>query len=124
VVGIRLKVQDANTARVQLFSDLAAAGGQNGFRNFDFPLTELSAHHFAIDFDFDNDTVEYFVDGAPTDTFNDFSATQLGSLQFITNSWSAASTVTINEIGLSVIPEPASLILMTLGGTAFLRRNR
>ena len=51
--------------------------------------------------DFDNDTATYYTNGVVTHSFTDFEATQLGQIQFNTDSdWSDASTVVINEMGL------------------------
>jgi hypothetical protein len=125
-VGIRLKLQDASTARVQLFSDLSAGGSQNGFRNYDYPLTELSAQSFAIAFDFDNDLVDYYVNDALTESFADFSATQLGTLQFSSNSsWDPDHVVSVEQMGIVFIPEPSTFSLAGLGAIcAFLIRRR
>lgn len=126
VVGIRLKLQDASTARVQLYSDLAAAGFQNGFRNFDFALSELSAQSFAIAFDFDNDTVDYYYNGSLTNSFSDFSAAQLGTIQFSSNTaWDPDHVVSIEQMGVVAIPEPATLGLIAAfgGGILFIRRR-
>jgi hypothetical protein len=126
VVGIRLKLQDASTARVQMYSDLSAGGFQNGFRNFDFALSELTAQSFAIAFDFDNDTVDYYHNGSVTNSFSDFSASQIGTMQFSSNSsWDPGHTVSIEQLGLVAIPEPATMGLLGAFGGAilFLRRR-
>ena len=126
VVGIRLKLEDAATARVQMYSDLSAAGFQNGFRNFDFALSELAAQRFAIEFDFDNDTVDYYYNGSVTNSFSDFSAAQVGTLQFSSNAgWDPDHVVSIEQLGLVAIPEPATLgLLGAFGGAILFFRRR
>lgn len=102
VAGINLKLENATTARIQLFSDLSAGGNQNGFRNYDFPLTNSAALSLAIVLDYDSSTVEYFTNGVLTETFSDFAGTGIGTLQFSTASgWSSNHVVSINSLGFS-----------------------
>ncbi|WP_168433489.1 PEP-CTERM sorting domain-containing protein [Pontiella sulfatireligans] len=124
LAGIRLEKDSATTARIRLFTDLTGTAG--GFRNYAYSLTEAGGANVAIEFDFDNNTVEYFIDGDSKQTFSDFEATQLGTLVFNTDAaWIAGSTVSINEMGLDVIPEPATLGLIVAfgGGILFIRRR-
>jgi hypothetical protein len=99
IAGIRLQVFDSSTARVQLFGDYA--GTAAGYRNFEFGLTNAVAVSFAIEFDFDNGTATYSTNGVQTHSFTDFEATQLGQIQFNTDSvWPVTSTVVIDQMGL------------------------
>jgi hypothetical protein len=102
VAGINLKVQDAATARVQLFYDGVDAGNQNNFRNFDFPLTNATAQSFMIEIDYDTATVQYYTNGVPyTTDYQAFAGTQLGTLQFSCNgSWDLDHVVSIAQMGV------------------------
>lgn len=99
IAGIRLAVFDATTARIQLFGDFA--GTAQAFRNFEFGLVNNESITAAIEIDFDNGTATYSTNGVVTHSFTDFEATQLGQIQFNTDSvWPTTSTVVINQMGL------------------------
>ncbi len=95
--GIRLKRQDATTARLQLFHN------DTNFRSFDFALTNLSGIAAAIEFDFDAGTATYYTNGVQTHAFSNFTnASQVATIRFNTdNNWSTNSVVKIGKMGFS-----------------------
>ena len=78
-------------------------------------LSHSTRYGIAIEFDFDNDTLEFFADGNSIRTVTDFNATEFSQLKFFTNNpWTANSTVSLDSMGLLQIPEPETYAL-TLG---------
>jgi len=121
VAGMNLRLLNATTAQIQLHCNLSAGGDQNGFRNFDFPLTNAAAPSLAIVMDYNTSTVKYYVDGAVTHTFTDFDGAPIASLQFFTAAgWSANHVVSIDSMGLSQYNEAAAPVLaVDFDGTQF-----
>ncbi len=87
----------------------ATNSGSNG-SPWDWGKTEGvtdGAGHFVLQFDFDNDTVDYYVDGVKTKSFTDFNADTFSRLMFqkLGEGWAdAASSVVLNEFGVSQMP--------------------
>jgi len=98
VAAIRLQVQDGTNAVITAYTS-TASGAQ--YRNLaTFGLTNNTPVAAAVEFDIDNNTVTYFVDGAQANSFSDFNGTQVGQLQFFTqNGWSSNSVVVIDQMG-------------------------
>lgn len=117
VVGLNLFAEKGTEARIR-FSASSAGGWQGS--GFDYAgylanLKEDRTMRLAIEFDLDNDTATYFVNGTVGKTISDFNAISLAQIKFFTDrKWSALGTVKINEMGLlqlpSIVPEaPISL---------------
>ena len=99
IAAVRLTVQDATTARVQMFGDFTSGAT---YRAFDFSLADTNGLSCAIDFDFDADTATYSTNGVETHSFTNFQGTQVESLQFNTSStWTTNSVAAMNAIGFS-----------------------
>lgn len=94
---IQLTVLDASTARIQLSGDFTSGSAS---QDFDYGLSSTTGAAVAIEFDFDNDTADYYVNGVKTNSFTDFQAAQLGQIVFFTESWAAESVVKINQMAL------------------------
>lgn len=121
--GIAIELLADNTVRVQQFA------GDTSYRSTIMGLVE-GAHTFSIDFNFATDTSEYWVDGTNTYSFTDFGVTNSvedisGMVVTTAGSWTtAASSISIDSMGLSVIPEPATIGMLGLGAllTLLIRR--
>jgi hypothetical protein len=130
IAQIIFEVDSATSTRLR-FATETDTGGK--FRNFAYGLTQSSPVDMTIEFDFDNNTVRYLLDGSETHSFDDFSGTEIGQLIYVksgdgTDDWvTAASSVTINSMGLASVPEPATFAFLAgIGalGLGFYRRKR
>ncbi len=121
--GISIERLSATEVKVSQFA------GNTSYRTTLMGLVE-GAHTFAIDFNFATDTSVYWVDGGVRDSFTDFG--QLNSVEDIagmvlvtSGGWTtAASSLSIDSMGLSVIPEPATLGMVAVVGGALLFMRR
>lgn len=115
--GIAIEVLGDSTVKVSQFA------GDTSFRTTILGLVE-GAHTFSIDFNFADDTSAYWVDGSVINSFTDFG--QLNSVEDIagmvlvtSGGWStAASSLSIDSMGLSMVPEPATIGMLGLGALA------
>jgi hypothetical protein len=109
IAGLRLRVQDSSTARLQIFGNFGGTISQ--YRSFDYPMSYSNGVQLAMEFDFDADTASYYVDGIETHSWTNFTGSQLETLQFDVNStWSSNNVVVIDAFGLYqenvAAPEP------------------
>ena len=119
VAGIEVGLVGGN-ARVRMWS----LGESNAYyRTFNYTgLTDSSGHSYSVEIDFDNDTIDYVVDGTTEYSFTDFAGTELAGLVLSLNGdgtadWAtAASSISIDSMGVDVIPEPATVGMIGLGG--------
>lgn len=119
------EVDSASSTRLRLAAPTDSGGN---YRNFSYGLTQPSPVSAAIEFDFDLDTVRYLVDGVETHSFTGFTATEIGQMTYIkSGTWgTAASSITIDSMGLTAVPEPATLTLicgLTALGIVSIRRR-
>ena len=107
ITGLNLYAEKGTDAKIR-FSATSATGWQG--KGFDYAghladLKESRPMRFTIDFDLDNDTVTYFVNGTAIKTISDFNASSIAQIKFFTDSkWSTQSTVTIKEMGFMQLP--------------------
>ena len=75
--------------------------GNSNFRSTAFNYVESSAVTAAIEFDFDNDTIDYLLNGSVVESFA-FTGVNIGRLSYVLNgSWTtAASTVSVDHLKL------------------------
>ena len=130
IAGIRLKLNDG-ASRIQMFTDSTETGAQNNFHNVDFAaLTGNPAQNLAIELDYNTGGIEYIVNGETVRNFTNFAKVDIGSFQLSTSGgsgfWSPDNTVSVNSMGLSMVPEPStgSMILLGMGGLAAVRLLR
>jgi hypothetical protein len=112
VALLQLEKDSDTTARLRF------ASGNASYRNYAVGLTGSSTT-ISIDFNMAAATAEYFVNGASEWTFSGQTyAGNIGGLIFTkAGTWStAASSVSIDSMGLSVIPEPATMGLFSAAG--------
>lgn len=127
IAGIEMGV-NAGQGRMRMWT----MGASNSyFRTFNFNLVEAAGATAEVRFDFDNDTVAYYVDGAEEYSFSDFSGTEFAGMVYTTSGdgtadWATpASSLSIDAMGVDVIPEPAVLGLISVAGLMlFLSRKR
>lgn len=118
------EVDSASTTRLRLAAPTDAGGN---YRNFSYGLTQASPVSVSIEFDFDSDTVRYLVDGSETHSFTGFTATEIGQMTYVkSGAWgTAASSVTIDSMGLTTVPEPTTVALICgLAGLVFVSVRR
>ena len=130
IAGIRLKLNNG-ASQIQMFTDSTATGFQNNYHNIDFAaLTGNPAQNLAIELDYNTGGIEYIVNGVTVQKFTNFNGVAIGSFQLSTSggsgSWSSDNIVSVNSMGLSMIPEPStgSMILLGMGGLAAVRLLR
>ncbi|MDA0324235.1 MAG: PEP-CTERM sorting domain-containing protein, partial [Verrucomicrobia bacterium] len=93
-------------------------------------LTGNPAQNLAIELDYNTGGIEYIVNGVTVQKFTNFNGVAIGSFQLSTSggsgSWSSDNIVSVNSMGLSMIPEPStgSMILLGMGGLAAVRLLR
>ncbi|MCP5548890.1 MAG: hypothetical protein H7A50_16125 [Akkermansiaceae bacterium] len=119
-----------STSSTRLRASTTTAGG-SAFRTLgSFGLSNSTATTVGVEFDFDNDTVRYLLNGAEQYLFTDFNGTDIGQMLYVkngdgTSDWATSATsVSIDSMGLSAIPEPTAALLGGLGFLALLRRRR
>ncbi len=122
LANIFFEVDSATTVRLRMASD------NSNYRNYAYTLTEAAGISARIDFNFADDTAEYFIDDVSQHSFDNFTtAANIGQiLMGKGGAWTtAASSLDIDEIGLSVIPEPATLgMVAAVGGAILFIRRR
>ncbi|NDV63184.1 PEP-CTERM sorting domain-containing protein [Puniceicoccales bacterium CK1056] len=130
VANIIWQVDTASTTRLRA-STIANAGATQYFRQYNSTgLTQSTAVTLAIEFDFDNDTVRYLLDGVEEFSATDFSGDGISGWVYSKGgAWTSTETsLTLESMGLSqVVPEPSTYALVTsLCVLAFLvvRRRR
>jgi hypothetical protein len=114
VALINVEKDTATTSRIRF-----AAANAN-YRNYAYTLSE-GAHTAKVDFNLATGTAEYFIDGESKVSFSGQTyAGNIGGMTFVKNgSWTTAgSSVSIDSMGLSVIPEPATLGMIGFFGAA------
>ena len=136
IAGIRLKLNDG-ASQIQMYTDSTDSGAQNNFHNIDFAaLTGNPAQNLAIELDYNTGGIKYLVNGVTVQNYTNFNKVAIGSLQLTTSGvnnspttgtfWSPDNTVSVNSMGLSMVPEPStgSMILLGMGGLAAVRLLR
>jgi hypothetical protein len=136
IAGIRLKLNDG-ASQIQMYTDSTDSGAQNNFHNIDFAaLTGNPAQNLAIELDYNTGGIKYLVNGDTVKNYTNFNKVAIGSLQLTTSGvngspttgtfWSPDNTVSVNSMGLSMVPEPStgSMILLGMGGLAAVRLLR
>jgi hypothetical protein len=117
ITGLNLYAENATDAKIR-FSATSTTGWQG--KGFDYAgyianLNEHRSMRLHIDFDLDNDTVTYFVNGTAVKTISDFNASSIAQIKFFTDSqWSAQSSVKIKEMGLIQLPAVTPAANITL----------
>jgi len=95
-----------------------------------YSLLQAAPVSLAIDFDFDNNTVDYLLNGTSlytsTSTTSQFWGTQAHTLSLVkAGTWGSNSTLSIDSFGLTQVPEPSSLLLVWSGlGTLYIFQRR
>jgi len=134
--SVLFKVNDSANVMVALLvlekdtessARLRFASANTKYRNVPVELTGFDTK-IAVDFNLANGTSEYFLNDVSQYTFSDLTyAGDIGSLVFVKNgSWSTPdSQVSIDSMGLSVIPEPATsgLLVFSAAVILFIRRR-
>ena len=126
IAGIELGIV-SGAGRIRLWT---TADGGSYYRSFAFNATEAAGALAEVRFDLDNDTVAYYIDGNEEYSWDDFNGANIGGMALTTSGdgiadWStAASSISIDEMGLNVIPEPATLGMMAIGGLFALMARR
>ncbi|NDV63185.1 hypothetical protein G0Q06_12035 [Puniceicoccales bacterium CK1056] len=103
VANIIWQVDTASTTRIRA-STIATAGTQQYFRNYNSTgLTQSTAVTLAIEFDFDNDTVRYLLDGVEEFSATDFSGDGISGWVYSKGGvWtSTATSLTLESMGLT-----------------------
>ncbi|MBI9019755.1 MAG: PEP-CTERM sorting domain-containing protein [Verrucomicrobia bacterium] len=126
IAGIELGII-GGAGRIRLWSNTS---GGAAYRSFAYNPTEAAGALVEVRFDFDNNTVDYVVDGNVEYSFTDFIGSNIGGMAYTTSGdttadWAtAASSVSIDAMGIDVIPEPATVGMLGLGAlvTMFVRR--
>ncbi len=121
VASISVEKDSATTTRVRM------ASANANYRNFAYSLTDSSAVSAKIEFNLAGGTSEYFIDGSSTHSFSSQTfAGNIGGLIFTkSGTWSTAgSSASIDSMGLSMVPEPATLGMLGLGALATLLIRR
>lgn len=122
IASFLLGTDTSNNARFQ-FSGIS--NGALVYQSEDVGLVNTTtAYAVAAEFDFDNNTLDFLLNGTSVRAITDFDATEFAQMKFFTNNpWSANSTVSLDSMGLhQVIPEPQTYAL-TLGVFALLVRS-
>lgn len=116
IAQIIFEKDSVSTTRLRWAS--TTVGGAR-FRNVGFGLTESSEQKLTVEFDFDNSTLRYLLNDVEQHSFTDFNGAQIGQLLYVTNGvWNdATSSVTLESMGVTAIPEPGTLAMT---GIAFL----
>ncbi|MDF7824059.1 hypothetical protein P4B35_08550 [Pontiellaceae bacterium B12227] len=121
VALINVEKDSATTSRIRF------AAANSNYRNYAYTLSE-GAHTAKVEFNLSLGTAEYFIDGESKTSFADQTyAGNIGGLVLVkAGSWTtAASSIGIDSMGLSVIPEPATLgLIVSFGGGILLIRRR
>ena len=97
-----------------------------------YSLLQTEPVRLAIEFDFDNNTVDYLLNGTSfytsASTTTQFWGTQAHTLSLVkAGTWGSNSTLSIDSFGLTQVPEPSSLLLVWSGLATlciFQRRKR
>ena len=109
IAQIIWNVQSDTVVRVRGATDL---GTTSAFREVvTLGLVNPTAVSVSIEFDFDQDTVRYLVNGSEVESFTGFAGTDIGQMVYVkSGAWgTAASSVSLDEMGLSVVvPEPGT----------------
>lgn len=102
----------ATTVRLRAATYLDDTSG--AYRNFSYGITETGPISLALDFDFDNNTVSYILNGSETHSFTNFGGIQIAQLSYVTaGTWgNTGGSISIDSMGLSAIPEPSSFALL------------
>jgi hypothetical protein len=117
IAGVNLYAEKGTEAKIR-FSATSSTGWQG--KGFDYAgqlvgLKENRTIRCTIDFDLDNDTVTYFVNGTSVKTISDFNASSIAQIKFFTDSkWSKLSTVKIKEMGIIKLPLATPTAAITL----------
>ncbi|VGO23151.1 hypothetical protein SCARR_05256 [Pontiella sulfatireligans] len=95
--------------------------GAGTFRNRTFTGIN-SALSFSTELDFDNNTAKYYMGETQIGLDFAFNAAQMDNFRYAAIDWNGSSTETvkIDSMGLSVIPEPATLGMVVAMGTGIL----
>ncbi len=121
VALVTVQMDSASTTRIRF------ASANSNYRNYAFALSE-GAHTAKVDFNLADGTAEYFLDGVSKNTFSGQSFSgDIGGLIFTkSGTWNtAASSVGIDSMGLSAVPEPATLgMVAAVGGAILFIRRR
>ncbi|CAI8280927.1 MAG: Uncharacterised protein [Opitutia bacterium UBA7350] len=102
IVGLNLSAEKGTEAKIR-FSARSATGWQGkgiDYAGYQTQLKENRTIRCTIDFDLDNATATYYVNGAVVKTITDFKADSIAQIKFFTDSkWSKLNTVKIQEMG-------------------------
>ncbi len=121
IANVIFHVDSASTVRIRM------ASANSNYRNFSYSLAEATGISAKIDLNIAGGTSEYFINDASQNTFSGLSMN--GISQFLMGkggSWTtAASSLDIDAVSLSVIPEPATLgMVAAMGGAILFVRRR
>lgn len=110
VALIRLRVNTAgNAAWMQLMGKEGGAAKYNTYGQGTGSTNSAAGLAAAIEFDFDNHTIEYLLDGVSKKTATNFNEVGFDQLIFTTDAnWSTNNLVAINSMGISKYAPPAS----------------
>ena len=100
IASFQLGTDNSNNGRFQF------SGISNGALVYQSTVVGLvntnTAHAIAVEFDFDNNTLDFLLNGTSVRAITDFDATEFSQLKFFTNNpWSANSTVSLDSMGLN-----------------------
>ena len=110
VAAIRLMASTAgNAAWIQLMGKESGSQTYNTYGQGVGSTNKATATTAAIEFDFDNNTIEYFINEVSKKSTNTFNEVGFDQLVFTTDSnWSPNNVVTIDSMGLSEFVETSS----------------
>ena len=136
IAGIRLRLNGTGS-QIQMFTDSTETGAQNNFHNIDFAaLTGNPAQNLAIELDYNTGGIKYLVNDLTVQNYTNFNKVAIGSFQLSTSGvsgspttgtfWSPDNTVSVNSMGLIMVPEPStgSMILLGISGLTAVRLLR
>lgn len=111
IAQIVCEVDSASSVRLRFSGDFVSGGS---FRDYAFSLVEVAGASAAIEFDFDNDTAYYIVDGVIQEVFTDFAGLDISQMFYVKNGdgtadWvTADSSLTLDSFGYRSVDAPVS----------------
>lgn len=122
IAGIEFGMDSTTTARIRMWTQ---GVGNQYYRSYSFGISSTSGALCQVQFDFDNDTVSYLIDGQEQFSASDFAGSELATLVYVTAGdgaadWAtAASSLSIEAIGLDDLSGAVDpvIILGRAGGT-------
>ena len=107
IAEIQLRVLSTSVVEIRQSGKF---GSGASYRSANFTLTEAAGATAAIEFDFENNTASYMVNGVVTDVFTDFQGVDIGQLLYVkSGSWTtAASSLNLDSFGYRSVEVPSN----------------